>query len=109
MKYRISYLPLADSDLLEIAEALSKYPGKAKRLFKEIERKTKSLEDLPYLWPGYPHRPEYRRMVLEDHLLFYTVDENENTVKIYRVLYDRRNIPEDFSFAGETGLSEIIK
>ena len=96
MKYRIIYLPIADSDLVAIGDALTEYPGKAKRLFREIERKIKLLEDLPYLWPEYPYKPEYRRMVLEDHLIFYTVDENEKCIKIYRVLYDRRNISKHF-------------
>jgi len=50
------------------------------------------LEDMPYMWPEYQLKPEYRRMVLEDHLLFYTVDEDERKVKIYRVLYSKMDI-----------------
>ena len=93
MKYEASYLPTADMDIQQIDDALSDYPNKAKRLFQEIERKVKNLEDMPYMWPAYQLNPEYRQMVLEDHLLFYIVDENERKVKVYRVLYAKMDIP----------------
>ena len=93
MKYKVSYLPTADRDIQQIDDTLSDYPDKAKRLFQEIERKVKYLEDMPYMWPVYHLKPEYRQMVLEDHLLFYTVDEKEHKVKVYRVLYAKMDIP----------------
>jgi len=68
------------------------YPNKAKRLFQEIDKNLKSLEDMPYLYPVYQRNPKYRRMVLEDHLLFYYVDENKHEVKVYRILYDKMDI-----------------
>lgn len=92
MKYEAVYLPAANRDILKINEALISFPGKAKRLFQEIEKKVIMLEDLPYMWPEYHAKPEYRRMVLEDHLLFYVVDENERKIKIYRVLYGKMDI-----------------
>ena len=93
MKYRVSYLPKAGRDIQQISDALSGYPNKAKRLFQEIERKVKNLEDMPYMWPVYQLKPEYRQMVLEDHLLFYIVDEKERNIKVYRVLYAKMDIP----------------
>ena len=93
MKYKVSYLPKADRDIQQIDDALSEYPNKAKRLFQEIEKKVKNLEDMPYMWPVYQLKPEYRQMVLEDHLLFYNVDEKEHKVKIYRILYAKMDIP----------------
>ena len=93
MKHEIIYLPRADRDIIRISEALINYPGKAKRLFLEIENKVKMLEDTPYMWPEYYAKPEYRRMVLEDHILFYIVDEDGRRVKIFRILYSRLDIP----------------
>ena len=93
MKYKIVYLPIAASDISRISDALADYPNKAKRLFQEIERKLRILEDMPYSWPVCPIKPEYRQMVLEDHLLFYIVDESERKVKIYRVLYSKMDMP----------------
>ncbi|MCL2820847.1 MAG: type II toxin-antitoxin system RelE/ParE family toxin [Oscillospiraceae bacterium] len=94
MKYKPIYLPIANLDIIGIDDALAGYPDKAKRLFQELERKIIDLEDNPYMWPVYQARPEYRRMILEDHLLFYKVDEDEQKVRIYRILYAKMNIPE---------------
>jgi len=93
MKYKISYLPIANRDILRISEALEEYPNKAKKLFQEMEKRIKNLEDMPYSHPAYHLRPKYRRMILEDHLLFYVVDDNEKKVMIYRVLYSKMDIP----------------
>ena len=93
MKYDSVFLPIADQDIIRINDALAEYPNKAKRLFQELERKLRTLEDMPYLWPVYQNHPEYRRMVLEDHLLFYKVDENEHKVNIYRILFAKIDIP----------------
>jgi plasmid stabilization system protein ParE len=93
MKYSVQFLPIADQDIDRISDALIEYPGKAKRLFQEMEKKTKMLEDSPYMWPEYQIKPEYRRMVLEDHLLFYKIDEGERSVYVYRVLYSKMDIP----------------
>ena len=48
---------------------------------------------MPYTWPVCQVKPKYRQMILEDHLLFYAVDEDECKVKVYRVLYNRMDIP----------------
>ena len=93
MKYKVIYLPIFDRDISRINDALINYPNKAKRLFQEIERKLKILEDMPYSYPVCQIKPEYRQMILEDHLLFYMVDENERKVKIYRILYGKMDIP----------------
>ena len=92
MKYKIEYLPIADKDISAISDALTNYSDKAKRFFAEFEKKIKMLEDMLYMWPVYKYKLEYRRMILEDHLLFYIIDENERKIKIYRVLYDKMDI-----------------
>ena len=89
MRYSIKYLPSVARDMERIAEALTRYPNKAKRLFSEIDKKLLKLEDMPFVWPVFQARPNYRRMVLEDHLLLYTVDEQEHVVKICCVLYGK--------------------
>ena len=93
IKYKVIYLPIAGRDVIRINEALVDYPGKAKRLFQEIEKKVKMLKETPYLWPEYQINPKYRRMILDDHLLFYIVDENERKIKVYRILYSKMDIP----------------
>jgi len=92
MKYKSVYLPLANRDIIRIDRALSEYPEKATRIFKEIEKKVTDLENMPYIWPVYQAKPDYRRMVLEDHLLFYKVDEDDHKIRIYRILYNRMDV-----------------
>ena len=94
MKYKPVFLPLANNDIIRIDEALSDYPDKTRRIFMEMDKKVALLEDMPYMWPVYQANQEYRRMIIEDHLLFYKVDEGERKIKIYRVLYNKMNISE---------------
>jgi plasmid stabilization system protein ParE len=92
MKHKVKYLPQANRDLITIADTLTDFPKKAVRLFREMERKLKALEKSPYSCQVYPANPEYRRMVLEGHILFYKVDDEKREVKIYRVIYAKRDI-----------------
>jgi len=94
MRYETIYLPVANRDIIRIDDALMEYPNKAKRIFQEMDSKVTDLEIMPYMWPVYQAKPEYRRMNLEDHLLFYKVDEDEHKVRVYRILYDKMNISE---------------
>jgi len=94
MKYKAIYLPVANLDIIRIGDALVDYPGKAKRFFIELEKKIALVEKMPYMWSEYIQRPRYRCMVLEDHLLFYKVDEDGKKIKVYRVLYSKMNILE---------------
>ena len=93
MTYKVEYLPIADRDVLAMSDALADYPNKARRIFKEMEKKLILLEVMPYMWPIYQLHPEYRRMVLEDYLLFYIVDDIEHCVKVYRILHNKMDIP----------------
>ena len=89
MKYKIKYLPSFDNDIVRISEALDEHPEKVARLFKEMDEKLIRLEHMPNMWPIYYARPKYRKMVLEDHLLFYTVDDHKRVVRVYRIIYGK--------------------
>ena len=92
MRYKVRYLPQFNRDIVGIANALAQYPSKAGRIFQEMERKIERIEENPLIWPTYHANPKYRRMNLESHALFYTVDEDRQEVGIYRVIYAKRNI-----------------
>jgi plasmid stabilization system protein ParE len=94
MKFETVYLPIANRDIIRIDDALIEYPNKAKRIFQEMDSKVADLEEMPYMWPVYQANPAYRRMIIEDHLLFYKVDEDEHKISIYRILFDKMNILE---------------
>ena len=89
MKYRVKYLPSLARDIHRISEVLEEHPDKAKRLFQEMDEKILKLEDMPLMCPIFHARPKYRKMVLEDHLLFYTVDAVRHEVKLHRILYSK--------------------
>ena len=89
MKYKVKYLPSLARDIHRISEALEEYPEKAKRLFQEMDEKILRLEDMPLMCPIFHARPKYRKMALEDHLLFYTVDTSRHEVKLHRILYSK--------------------
>ena len=93
MKYKVRFLPQANRDIAGLADILMPYPQKAKRFFQEMERKIDRLKDNPLEWAVYHANPKYRRIILDDHSLFYVADENSREVQIYRILYARRDIP----------------
>ena len=93
MKYSVKYLPSLARDILRISEALEEYPDKAKRLFQEMDGKILKLEDMPLMCPIFHARPKYRMMVLEGHILFYTVDAIRHEVKLHRILYSKMDVP----------------
>ena len=92
MKYKVKYLPSLARDIHRISVALQQYPEKAKRLIKELDEKLLQLEDMPHVWPVFHARPKYRKMLLEDHLLFYTVDDMSYEVKACRIFYHKMNV-----------------
>ena len=93
MKYKVRFLPQANHDIAGLADILTPYPQKAKRIFQEMERKIDRLTDNPLEWAVYHANPKYRRVILEDHSLYYVVDEIRCEVLIYRIIYARRDIP----------------
>jgi len=92
MKYEVIFSSYANRDIAILAEILAPYPNKARRLFSEMERKLDLLKNNPLMCEQYSTAPKYRRMNLEDHTLFYTVDESNRQIRIYRVIYSKRDI-----------------
>ena len=74
MTYKIKYLPLAVQDLNDIARYLSGfYPKTASRVLKELREKITKLGDTPKMCEIYRLDPAYRRMVVDQYLVFYRV------------------------------------
>jgi plasmid stabilization system protein ParE len=92
MKYKVAFLPQANRDIASLADILAPYPDKARRLFQEMEQKIDLLKDNPFIWAVYHQRPKYHRMNLEGHALFYIVDEGSHEVRIYRIIYAKKDI-----------------
>ena len=95
MTYKIKYLPLAVQDLNEIARYLSGfYPKMASRVLKELREKITKLGDTPKMCEVYRPDPAYRRMVVDQYLVFYRVNDEIKTVEVHRVLRGTWNLPQ---------------
>ena len=95
MDYKIKYLPLAVQDLRDIAQYLSSfYPKTATRVLREIRGKVEKLSATPNMCEEYEHDPSYRKLVADQYLVFYRVQEEQQIVEIHRVLRGSWNLPQ---------------
>ncbi|MNI43858.1 Plasmid stabilization system protein [compost metagenome] len=95
-KYKLSYLKLAQSDLLEIVDYISNElsaPQAALNFIDKLDKSILNLEQFPF--SGQPYRNNrkfetaYRVQVVESYLVFYVV--YDDVVEIHRILYGKRN------------------
>lgn len=95
--YKLLYLPGAREDLVAVMRYLSrdlKNPAAAQRLAAELMEAAERIRAFPYANPVYvpirPLRREYRKLPVENYLIFYWVDEENKLVTVARVLYGKR-------------------
>ena len=100
-EYHIAFLPAAKKDMVEIAAYIGQKlcnPIAAERLADKMIKAVEGLKDSPYMYPAYyPIRPlkyEYRKITVENYLIFYWVNETEKCVTVARVIYGKRNYGE---------------
>lgn len=96
--YRLEYLPSALEDLVETARYIGvelKSPDAAERLAVKLIAAIENAREFPYAAPLYlPIRAlkyEYRRLVVQNYLVFYRVDEAKKLVTVARVIYAGRD------------------
>lgn len=92
--YKIVILPVAEHDLDSIVDYLNGfYPSTAVRQYDRLVEAILTLEEYPNKFeeyrPGQYHYI-YRKMVVDDYLVFYVVEETE--VVIHRILHGTRDI-----------------
>jgi plasmid stabilization system protein ParE len=93
MKYRVTYLDEARQDMKDIAVYLSQfYPGTARNFASKLKKQVRGLKDMPYTYQAYEDDPYFRRMVVDDYLLFYSVDEERHLVDIHRIFHASRDV-----------------
>ena len=85
--YKLEYLPVARKDMIEIVRYISRElqnPDAADRLAVELVNAAESVLTFPYAAPAYqPIRSlkhEYRKILVQNYLMFYWVDEEERLV-----------------------------
>ena len=94
----MEYLPVARQDMIDIARYISRErnnPVAADRLAVELVEAGESIPAFPYANPAnIPIRPlkhEYRKLLVENYLMFYWVDEERKLVTVARVIYAKRD------------------
>lgn len=96
--YNIIFEESAVTDLKEIFDYISKNllnEQASKKLSNKIKREISSLTNYPFANPIYQSKKDrkhlYRLLVVNNFVVFYWVNNDENKVIISRVLYSKRN------------------
>ena len=96
--YELEYLPLARNDMLQIVQYITrelKNPDTAESLANEMIHAAEGVLVFPYSTPAYqPIRSlkhEYRKIVVQNYLMFYWIDEKKKLVTVARVIYGKRD------------------
>ena len=93
MNFQVLFLEDAEQDINDIEEYLSQfYCSTVRNFILKLENSVFALSDMPYLYPEYDEDPYFRRMVVNDYLLFYSVDEKRRLVVIHRIIHSKRDI-----------------
>ena len=92
MMFKIEYIATFYRDVNDAVSYLDEYPKKAKRIFEKLDRKLISLAENPEMYPIYNDFPDFRRMVIEDYLVFYTINEKDSIIEIHRLINGRMNV-----------------
>ena len=92
--YDLEYLPVARSDMAEIARYISvelQKPDAAERLADEMIEAVENARPFPYAAPPYsPIRPlkhDYRKLIVHNYLIFYWVDDLAKKITVARAVY----------------------
>ena len=89
---KLEYISTFQTDLTNVASYLEDYPQKAKRIFEEMDNKLSNLIDNPEMYPIYQDFPVFRRIVIEDFLLFYLVNKRTDIIEVHRIIYGRMDV-----------------
>ena len=96
--YNIDYLPSAKADMVEIVQYIShnlQNPIAAEKLATEMIEAVDGLSNFPYrnriYMPIRPLKREYRKLLVQNYILFYYVEEEQKLVTIARAIYGRRD------------------
>ena len=93
MSYHVVFMQEAELDLNDIEDYLSQfYSATARSFFEKLIKKVSLLETMPYMCSQYDADPFFRRMVIGDYLLFYSVEEERALVVVHRIFHSARDI-----------------
>ncbi len=101
MAYDLIISPSFENDLDETLNYISNKlysPLSAQNLLNKAEKIISNINDDPFLYPKCRNerlaQKGYHYAIVNNYLLFYSIDENIKQINILRFLYGRRNIGE---------------
>jgi toxin ParE1/3/4 len=96
--YKVKLLPTAKIDLADIVDYLSQfYSSTAIKQYERIINKINNLKDFPLMCEEYPVDVmgfRYRRLVVDEYLVFYIV--LEDTIEVHRIINSRMDLTKIF-------------
>jgi plasmid stabilization system protein ParE len=99
MKYRISYLPVAERDLTEIIEHISislSSPNAARDFLRIYDKKIELLATSPLAFPIYDFTQEFgfdvHYICVKSYMIFYVIQGD--IIEIRRVVFQSRDMSE---------------
>jgi len=93
VKYRLKFLPETVADRERIRNYLSQfYPNTAKKFFANLKSKTTRLKTFPYSCPVYDDDTSYRKLVVDEYLVFYVVNDDDHIVEVHRIFHGTQNL-----------------
>ena len=97
MNYKVLIDYEAERDILTILHYIKdilKSPEASKRIYKKLKDSILSLSDMPHrcsLIKEESYRSNgIRKLFVENYIIFFYIDEFNNEVHVFRVLYKRR-------------------
>ena len=97
-KYKIAVSEPAENDLRDIVRYISSQlsaPITALRMMDTIEEAIAGLSDAPKKYPVLSddrlQAMGYRKLLIKNYIIFFSIDDNSNTVNVERILYARRD------------------
>jgi len=96
MRYHIFYLPTAETDMREIrAYYQIKSLPSFDKVAASIRAKILMISERPMLYPVYAEDRRFRRAVAGNYLIFYVVDEENESIEIHHIWHGMRNISKE--------------
>ncbi len=96
--YKLEYLPVAREDMLDIVRYISlelQNPDAAEHLAVELVKAAENVLNFPYALPVYqtirPLKHEYRKILVQNFLIFYWITEEKKLVTVARVTYAKQD------------------
>ena len=92
--YKVEYLPLADTDIIEAEIFLCELsPAAVDKFTKAIDEKIGNIVVHPHMYQVYKYDERFRFIVLPyEYLLFYHINEDSKILTIHRILRGMRDI-----------------